>query len=210
MGTEAFARLDHLLLGIADLDRGITWMQEKTGVKATIGGTHPGLGTRNALISLGNLQYIEIISLDPMQKRLGPTATCVKDLTAPQLITWAASTWDIDALSQQAQAAGYEIEGPIPGQRMKPDGTILKWKTAKLITRLGDMVPFFIEWGHGVTHPAEDCAAGCRLEVFEVEHPQADQVRKMFTVFGMKETITPSFRPRLKVILSTPKGRIEL
>jgi hypothetical protein len=210
METEAFPRLDHLLFGIADLDRGITWMQEKTGVKATIGGTHPGLGTRNALISLGNLQYIEIISLDPMQKRLGPTAARVHDLTAPQLITWAASTRDIDALCQQAQAAGYEIEGPIPGQRMKPDGTMLKWKTAKLITSLGDMVPFFIEWENGVTHPSQDSATGCKLEVFEVEHPQADQVRKMLSVFGMKETIAPSSESRLKAILSTPKGRIEL
>ena len=133
METEAFARLDHLLLGVADLDRGTRWMWERTGVKATMGGAHPGLGTQNALISLGHLQYIEIISLDPMQKHLGPTARRVQDLTAPQLITWAASTQDIDALCQQAQAAGYEIDGPIPGQRMKPDGTVLHWKAAKII-----------------------------------------------------------------------------
>src|ERR1700719_1180269 len=40
--TEVPALLDHVLLGCNDLDRGIDFVEQHTGVRATFGGAHPG------------------------------------------------------------------------------------------------------------------------------------------------------------------------
>jgi hypothetical protein len=202
--------LDHLLLGIADLDQGIAWVRQKTGVKAMIGGSHPGAGTRNALISLGNRQYLEIVSLDPSQNQAGRIAALIQNLQIPQVITWAASTRDINKLSQRARAASHEIEGPSSGERHKPDGGILKWRTVRIISRFADVIPFFIEWGPGVTHPSKDSPSGCRLEALEIEHPEDKELRKTLQEFGINVLVNQGNKPRLKAILSTPMGRVEL
>ncbi len=202
--------LDHLLLGIADLDQGIAWVQEKTGVKALTGGSHPGVGTQNALISLGNRQYLEIISLDPSQKQAGRMAALIKDLHTPQVITWAASTGNIDELSQQAQASGFEIDGPSGGERRKPDGSILKWRTVRILSRFVDVIPFFIEWGPGAAHPSQDSPSGCRLEALEIEHPEDKDLRKTLLGLGINISVNKGSKPHLKAILSTPTGIVEL
>src|SRR4051812_10884651 len=59
------SRIDHVILGIDDLQKGIAELERATGVRAVFGGAHPGRGTQNALISLGENHYLEILAPNP-------------------------------------------------------------------------------------------------------------------------------------------------
>src|SRR5215470_12539104 len=85
--------LDHILLGCSDLQAGIAFVEQHTGVRAAFGGVHPGRGTQNALLSLAASKapspgrYLEIIAPDPQQSNgASPLLGTLKQLTEPRLV----------------------------------------------------------------------------------------------------------------------------
>ena len=57
--------VDHLVYSTPDLDEGIHLVEQLFGTDVTPGGRYENWGTRNALVSLGEASYLEIISPDP-------------------------------------------------------------------------------------------------------------------------------------------------
>lgn len=202
--------VDHLLLGVPNLEEGIAWVAEKTGVKAAIGGRHPGLGTHNALLSLGHKQYLEIIAPDPTQTTLAPQFAFLQLATAPRLLTWAAATKDIHAIAAKAHAAGFELNGPNNGSRTRPDGTTLNWKTLFIKNDLSLQIPFFIEWDAASLHPSQDSPVGCTLQAFEMTSPQPEKLRAALKQLGINANVSRGSEARLYAILDSPKGSVTL
>ena len=56
------AQFDHLVVGIRSLAEGTGQLIRLLDVAPALGGTHPGRGTENALVSLGPGEYLEIIA----------------------------------------------------------------------------------------------------------------------------------------------------
>ena len=201
--------LDHLLLGIDDLDRGVDWVEQKTGVRAAFGGVHPGRGTRNALLALGPDCYLEIIAPDPQQN--SPTwFSEILTFKQPRLLTWATHTADLEGLATRAVAAGIQIDGPHDGARSRPDGRTLSWKLFHLRDHHGGLLPFLIEWGHGSIHPATDAPRGCRLIDFRAESPDAENLTSTCSVLGIDIAIRPAAQSGLRALISSPRGNVEL
>ena len=211
--TPAVAAVDHLLLGVSDLDRGIAWVEKAIGVRAAVGGSHPGVGTRNALLSLGGRRYLEIIAPDPAQKVVDFRID-LRRLSEPRLITWGAATRDIDALAKKAREAGFEIFGPQDGSRARPDGKVLRWKTFGVKHELAaddvDPIPFFIEWAADSLHPSQDSPRGCELLALDVVHPKPAEVKTLLAKLGIETVVKSGQRALLMANLRTPKGTLDL
>lgn len=205
--------VDHLLLGVSDLDYGIDWFEQRAGVRAMLGGVHPGRGTRNALVSLGDSCYLEIIAPDPAQT----PSECwfpVRTLSEPRLITFAMRTDDMDHTAASLRRAGQSTIGPSEGARRTATGELLRWKThgGGSPFQSGEInpVPFWIEWASDSRHPATNAPTGCVLEDLHFEHPRAKELGAAFRAMDLEANVTTAQQMRIVAVMRTPKGRLEL
>jgi hypothetical protein len=207
MSTD-LSRIDHVILGINDLQKGIEELERVTGVRAVFGGTPPR-GTQNALISLGGKHYLEILAPNPADSASQGSRAEVHGLTALTPVGWAARTDDMAALQQSLQGRGVRTEPIRPGARNRPDGSRLAWKMLDFAPPLDPLLPFFIEWDRGGAHPSSTSPTGCRLTGFFLETPDPDSLRERLRAAGVAVEVRQGKEPRIRISLDCPKGHIE-
>jgi hypothetical protein len=209
MGESVPTTLDHILLGCSDLDKGITFVEEKTGVRAAFGGVHPGRGTQDALLSFGEHRYLEIIAPDPKQSGV-QQFTAIANLVEPRLIGWAAHPGDLDSFAKKLHEASLAFEGPTPGSRKRPDGGLLQWKALRLKDDASGLLPFFIEWSANSLHPSTDAPSGCRIVRIEILTPDPDALAKTAKQLGLDFPIVKANNPQLRATIASPKSELVL
>jgi hypothetical protein len=206
--------LDHLLLGCSDLDQGIAFVESHTGVRPAMGGVHPGRGTRNALLSLGPLHYLEVIAPDPAQAETSTTRAelpaMLKQLASPTLVDWAVHTSDIVGVAQRLRKNGIAFHGPTPGSRARPDGKMLHWQTLNLDNYRDGLLPFFIQWGAESVHPSVDAPAGCKLESFGVVSSHRASLVSEFQKLGIDVDVVDGKPAHLRATIAGPSGKLVL
>jgi hypothetical protein len=201
------ATIDHVLVGIADLEQGVALLTRMTGVAPERGGQHPGRGTQNALLSLGPHTYLELIAPagEPQGEMKG-----LLDLHELTPIGWAIGTKDLDATKRRLEAAGFKVSAPQDGSRVKPDGQTLHWRTAGLEDVPGDLTPFLIEWSAQTPHPAKTSPAGCTLASLELRGPNLERLTQLVAELRLAATVHAGAAPQIGLTLDCPAGRITL
>jgi hypothetical protein len=204
------AVLDHILLGCSNLDQGMAYIESHLGVRAAFGGVHPGRGTQNALLSLGERHYLEIIAPDPTQKVSSSGLLAkIQSLHEPRLIGWAAHPGDLTAYAQRLRGAGIAFEGPTPGSRKRPDGRLLKWSTLNLDDDHG-LLPFFIQWAADSPHPSSDAPPGCRCIHFALLTPDPPALQKMLALLALDVSVTKGVNPQIRATFEGPSGELNV
>jgi len=198
--------LDHILLGCSDLERGIAFVEEHSSFRAAFGGVHPGRGTQNALLSLGERRYLEIIAPDPKQPSIEQYSVVTK-LNEPRLIGWAAHRDDLDEFAKHLDEQGVAYEGPQSGLRQRPDGKVLRWRALRLKDDHGGLLPFFIEWSKDSVHPSVDAPKGCRLTRFEAASPEAEDLLRAISRVQLDLHVRTAMKPALQATVAGPKGQ---
>ena len=204
------ASLDHILLGCSDLDSGIAFVEQHTGVRAQFGGVHPGRGTRNALLSLGKLHYLEIFAPDPAQTQVPEWAAArveqLKQLPSPRLVGWAVHPGDVDALAGKLKDAGIATQPVLAGSRKRADGRMLNWKSLNLADDRHGLLPFFIQWSADSTHPSVDAPGGCRLGSFALAGPEPGELAGLMRQLGVDVAVERAGRDQLRARIAGGKG----
>ena len=204
------ASLDHLILGASDLALGIRWVEQRTGIRAALGGVHPGRGTHNALLSLGPRCYLEILAPDPAQQTLAWFRD-LPNLTEPRLVGWMSHPGDLTSLAERLRQSGISCDGPRESSRQqRPDGRTLRWKLLRLAGGSSGLLPVLIEWSADSPHPAEDAPTGCSLLQFEISSPDPEQVQRTLRAVGITLPIGVGDRPQFRARIAGPKGILDL
>jgi catechol 2,3-dioxygenase-like lactoylglutathione lyase family enzyme len=200
------ARIDHVMLGIDDLDRGVRLFEEKTGVRPVYGGKHPG-GTHNALASLGDGTYLEIIAVqrdvEPPEEYAG-----LEKLHTLTPIGWAVSSPDGAQLRGRLTAAGLAVTEPSPGSRTTPAGATLSWQTFDLKDNF-DEAPFFIVWSPQTAHPSTTSSKGCTLQRWRVAGAHRKALEQLRDALDLRVDVAEAPATSLQLSLRCPKGSVE-
>ena len=122
------ATLDHLVVAGTDLSALVAWWINQTGAAPVPGRAHVGLGTRNALVGLGESSYVELISPDPMQADpAGPRPFAI-DAMEPdsfRLIAVALGVKDLEHACAAIAETGLDPGEIRAMNRLRPDGVEL-------------------------------------------------------------------------------------
>ena len=206
----AAARIDHVIVGTSDLDRGMAEIARLTGVRPAIGGVHPGQGTRNALMSLGEGTYLELLAPDPAQAIDNDELKALRGLTSLTPIGWAVSGPSEAGLRSRFTATGIALSPSEPGSRRRPDGSVLHWVTFGYDALDDPLAPFFLIWADPALHPSRTSPGNCRLGPIRIGHPAADQLRSAIEPLGLNVPIEQDPNRRMQLALSCPSGTVRL
>ena len=196
--------IDHLVIAVADPDAAARELEAALGIHVDTGGRHASLGTFNRLAWFGDTSLELIGVFDPALAAgswIGaPTLKVLEG--GGGLVTWSIASDALDADRNRLRATGSDLADPISGERVRPDGRVVRWRLAGPPS-LGALAPFLIEhdpaaaeWTPAdradrsrLRHPA---GGPIRLEALELRVPDVSQaLQRLLRAAGLR------FRPSL-------------
>lgn len=212
--------VDHVVFTCPDLEEGIEYIYDLTGVRAEFDSSHPGLGTHSALLSLGDDIYLEIIAPDPEQPEPAKPRPFKLDdpRTHYRLNAFAVHpdtlTTSIQYLRKRMMANGLD-----PGSvrlmsrsRLRTGGTALRWQYTPPSEAEGAR-PFLIDWG-ATPSPALSAPTGCSLVEIRCHGRRVQQMKRVLEGVGLRPgqvCFSGWAEPRddfLIATLKTPNGEV--
>lgn len=202
--------MDHMTITAPSLAAGVEYVRQTLGVTPQVGGEHPGMGTHNYFLKLGEQFYLEILAINPHAPR--PDRARWFQLDEPdsnrpvRLATWIVRTDDIRAAAAASRVPLGDIEPMSRGQinwlmTIPQDGRL----------PLQGIAPTLIQWPSG-THPTNTLQdMGCFLVRLEGFHPDAKEVSGVLESIGFQgdfrvSALPPGEQPYLVADIQTPSG----
>jgi len=147
-------QLSQVIFGVRDLD--VASARFRTlGFEVLDGGIHPGVGTANRIIPLGEayLELLGVVSVPQAGASAYGRALLAATADGDRLVRWSLRT---DAIDSVAGRLGLTVEHR---RRLRPDGVVLTWRAAGLDVALRDgTLPFFMQWDHPDQFPGRAIA----------------------------------------------------
>jgi hypothetical protein len=199
-------RVDHVLIAAADLGRAAEKVEARHGLVALQGGRHPGWGTANRIVPLGDA-YLELVAVaDDDEAAASPFGRWVAGAPSGRPLGWAVRT---DRLDEVARRHRLTIAS---GSRERRDGRVLRWRLAGVEQAAAEpALPFFIEWGAGTELPGRSAPDATRATLARIElRGDADRLAAWLGPHELPVAVRPGAPAVTRIVLRGPAGEIVL
>jgi glyoxalase-like protein len=135
--------IDHVVVAVRDLDAAAARLAAEHGLTALPGGRHPGAGTANRIVPLGDayLELMAIVEPDEAATSLFGRLVAQRLERGEGVAAWCVRP---DDLESAAAERGLELAA---ASRVRPDGVELRWRLAGVAEAIADPSrPFLIAW----------------------------------------------------------------
>ena len=199
-----------MLIAVADLAAAAQEIEERHGLVAIEGGRHPGWGTANRIVPLGE-SYLELVAIvDEAEAAQSPFGRWVAaaHATLPKTVGWAVRTHQLDDFARRLDLT------VAAGSRVGRSGQLMQWRVAGVErASVEPSLPFFIEWGHGTPHPGR-ATASHRAGAVEIEKLRldgdADRLAAWLGAHHLPITVRPGPPAVAGIVLTGDAGEIVL
>ncbi|HLS07811.1 VOC family protein [Lentibacillus sp.] len=152
--------IDHIVIAAKNPEKAANDFGKKHGVTITEGGQHANWGTYNYLAYFRNDCYIEWIGIYD-EATAARSDNPLIHLLFRELaeghegpIQFVLRTNHMDDAIKNLQELDIPFTGPVPGNRNRPDGSLLEWRML-FPEEEREILPFLIEWGEGKNTPQD-------------------------------------------------------
>jgi hypothetical protein len=197
--------VDHVLLA-GDATQTSPVLPAPLDLEAYEGGRHPGWGTANSIIPLGD-SYLELVTIvDEVEARASSFGRWVLESAERPgaAIGWAVRPYDIDAT---AIRLGLEIS---ERSRVRASGDVVAWRSAGMDeASRRPWLPFFIEWRDASMLPGRVSSSGARPERVELEC-DVNELDRWLGAHSLPLDVRAGEAGVVAVAVQTPAGRVVL
>jgi len=109
-------QVDHIGLACRDLQEGVQYFRDKTGIELVIHKAREDVPYQNATVRIGDTSFLEILGPNAAYKGINPLRSLLKRFSEPTLWFWFVGTNDFDALEKSIRDAGRCTERKIEGE----------------------------------------------------------------------------------------------
>ncbi len=206
------SRIDHIVIGTANLISGTKILETKLGFKFSNGGEHKIMGTHNKLLKLQSNIYLEIIANNPNVNKpsrqrwfsLDESRIKEKIKKSPRLLCWAL---EVENIEDTVKNCGYD-----PGEILQLSRDELTWKVTvppngKLVEN--GVLPVLIEWPSN-QHPSKKLNnSKVSINKISLFHPKPYKIKNIISNLIESDLIHISEGlSKMELILTTQNEKV--
>lgn len=204
--------IDHIVYAVPNLEEAMNQFEQQSGVRPVFGGFHTTEGTKNAIVNLSNVCYLEFLTADEENHQVQPPRWMGVDLiTDPKITRWSLKSSDLKNDSEVLRNYNPSMGVVKGGQRRMTNRKLLTWEMAMPLAKPEvEIVPFLTDWQRSDTHPSEQLPEQCRLLRIIATHPDPEALYPVLNYFYPKLNIARADQVSLSIEIKTPNGIVHL